>query len=293
MKSFLVSIVKNLLIVLLFLELTIRVLNLTDDVPYREFDSYGLQVYQTNQSGKSHGYNWKTNEYGFLSHTDIAKDNQLLIIGDSFIENFMNPRECNQSSLFKNKGYNTFEIGRSGITFIEALEFYKNYAPIVKPTKTLIYVGNNDIVESISNIKRHKDRLQIDLQSKELKKTSIKGKQLKKILYSYKTLYYLYLKHKKSGKSNPQENKNYSNEYAPSTIKAFFKYINNNYDLEKTTFIFRKNNDYKEFFIENQLSYIELNMNDPKYIFPKDSHWNCHGHLRANKIILKKIFNSL
>ena len=38
---------------------------------------------------------WKVNEYGFIGLKDVNHDNQILIIGDSMIENIMNPIECN------------------------------------------------------------------------------------------------------------------------------------------------------------------------------------------------------
>ena len=62
-----------------------------------------MQVFKKNQEGISHGEKWKVNSSGFLGHDDINGENQLLIIGDSVIENIMNPFQCRQSSIFKNK----------------------------------------------------------------------------------------------------------------------------------------------------------------------------------------------
>ena len=168
MKNFLKKITVHTIISLIIIEVVVRVFSLTNDVPHRKKDKFNLQVFIENQKGISNGHNWKTNEYGFLGHSDLNGENQLLVIGDSFIENIMNPFNCRQSQLFTNKGFKVFEIGRSGITFIEGLEFYKSYKPIVKPRKTFFFINNSDFIESIKEINSYNDRCQIELKTKKI-----------------------------------------------------------------------------------------------------------------------------
>ena len=108
MKKFLKKITFHTIISLIIIEVAVRVFSLTNDVPHRKKDKFNLQVFIENQKGISNGHNWKTNEYGFLGHSDLNGGNQLLVIGDSFIENIMNPFNCRQSQLFRNKGFKVF-----------------------------------------------------------------------------------------------------------------------------------------------------------------------------------------
>ena len=62
------------------------------------------------------------NEYGFLGQSPKIKSKKtILIIGDSMIENIMNPNSCHLDIIlnkyFENK-INLFEVGRSGMTLI-------------------------------------------------------------------------------------------------------------------------------------------------------------------------------
>ena len=163
MKEFFKQILFYVITLIILLEGSIRLFSLTNDVPMRKMNSRGLQIFRENQSGFSHGFSWSVNKDGFLGHNDKNGDNQLLIIGDSFIENIMNPFSCRQSSLFSESGYSVFEVGRSGITFIEALEFLKYFDPIVNPKNIVIFLDNSDFKESIVGIKKLNDRGQISL----------------------------------------------------------------------------------------------------------------------------------
>ncbi|GLU44897.1 hypothetical protein [Allomuricauda sp. NBRC 101325] len=293
MKTFFKTIVVNFIVLLVVLELVIRIFGLTDDVPHRKTDQFGLQVYIEGQTGYSHGNKWKVNKYGFLGDEDINENNQLFVIGDSFIENFMNPNSCRQSQLFKDKGFNVFEVGRSGITFIESLEFLKNYKSIVNPKAVLIYIDNSDLLESIKEIKPYNDRAQFNIAENKLETGEIKGQLIKRILYSYKTLYYLYLKFQKSqayqiptSKDQFESNKS-SNHF--EYVQKLIGYCTNRYDLSEVYFVFREKNEFTQLFNENELKFIELDMTDSKYIFTNDSHWNCEGHKEANF----RVFNQL
>ena len=291
MKKFLKKITFHTIISLIIIEVAVRVFSLTNDVPHRKKDKFNLQVFIENQKGISNGHNWKTNEYGFLGHSDLNGENQLLVIGDSFIENIMNPFNCRQSQLFRNKGFKVFEIGRSGITFIEGLEFYKSYKPIVKPRKTFFFINNSDFIESIKEINSYKDRCQIELKTKKIFKGEIRYKNLKKILYNYKTLYYLYIKFLKStNKLRQNFNNNIQStdtQINKNMVGKLIKFSTQNYNLDEIVFVFRKSNFFKKEFKENNLEFLELEIHGDKFIFNNDSHWNCIGHQYANEKIIK------
>ena len=121
----------NIFSYILFLtgEVIIRVFNLVSDIPERYADEYGVQRYKPGQSGrfKDVKSKWHVNDYGWVGTSKIENDTVISIIGDSYIENLMNPMECNQGSILKSyyPNYSFFEAGRSGVTFIEAMEITK------------------------------------------------------------------------------------------------------------------------------------------------------------------------
>ena len=173
MKRFIIKIIKYSIVVLILLEIVVRLFTLTNDVPQRDIDENGLQVFRKNQEGQSHGHKWKINSSGFLGHNKIKGANQVLIVDDSFVENIMNPFECRQSSFF---------------------------------------IDNYDFEESIQEINQLNDRVQISLKTSQLSLEKIKAKYLKKILYNYKTLYYLYLKSQKGNITSQSKEVNHSNK---------------------------------------------------------------------------------
>ena len=54
MKKFIIKIFKYFAIFLLIIEMIIRLFSLTNDVPQRDIDEFGLQVFLRNQNGISH-----------------------------------------------------------------------------------------------------------------------------------------------------------------------------------------------------------------------------------------------
>lgn len=137
-------------------EFFVRLRNSVADIPELTIDDHGIQKYQPNQKGYFIGgtHTWNINELGWSGFLPNSNDNLITIIGDSFIENFMNPNECHQSVLLKNKmqKYNFFEAGRSGVSFIEAMEIAKQLDTL-SPIQNFIYVSDNDFKESIYEVK--------------------------------------------------------------------------------------------------------------------------------------------
>lgn len=291
MRRFIFLIIRYSIALLVLVEITIRAFSLTNDVPMRKINEFGLQVFKENQSGYYEGFNWKVNSDGFLGHNDKSGDNQILLIGDSFVENIMNPFSCRQSSLFKDKGYQVFEAGRSGMTFIETLEFNKHLKPFVSPLKSIFIIDNIDFYESITEIRKFNDRCQISILEKNIYKGEIKYKNLKKILYNYKTLYYLYDKFRKSRKTEQKQKKSDEEiKVNQNFVVELIRFAKENYDLNNSLFVFRNTNQFSQSFDELKLKYIELKISDQKGLtFENDNHWNCDGHLKA----FQQIYNHL
>lgn len=199
MKHFLIKSAFFIFFLCIISEFIIRIFLLVPDIPERFIDKYGIQRYKPKQSGHytKAKEKWTVNEYGWLGTFDTDKDTIISIIGDSYIENIMNPLECNQGSILKSfiPNYSFFEAGRSGVTFIEAMEISKILDIEVVPKYQLLYLSEGDFYESISEITRYNDRLQISIENQQLLTNQLKSPGMKKVLYNIKLLYYLYLKY--------------------------------------------------------------------------------------------------
>ncbi|MGB3151923.1 MAG: hypothetical protein WBB27_14795, partial [Maribacter sp.] len=105
MKKFIKNIIFFLVILFILGEIISRFLHLSSDIPRRTIDENGIQKYIPNQAGFWVGgtHEWKINKLGWPGELPESYDNLITIVGDSFIENFMNPNECHQSILLKNE----------------------------------------------------------------------------------------------------------------------------------------------------------------------------------------------
>ena len=107
-------------------EIVVRMTHSVIDVPQRMIDDYGTQKYIPFQNGTwKHGsHNWKVNKLGWVGELPASYDNLITLIGDSYIENFMNPDSCRQAKYLKKimPEYNYLEMARAGVSLIEALE---------------------------------------------------------------------------------------------------------------------------------------------------------------------------
>ena len=300
-----IKFLKNILLFFLFAmvtgEVVVRLTHATSDIPQRIIDQYGIQKYYPNQEGYWTGgeHQWIINKFGWPGELPKSYDNLIMVIGDSFIENFMNPNKCHQSALLKLNmpDYNFMEAGRSGVSLIEAMEISKQIDSL-KPTNTLIYVEDSDFIESISEIKPMSDITQLNLHKNTIEYGKMKAPILKKILYKWKLLYYFYNRFpldKESEKaeepikhdSPDQKNLKYKIE-----IYKLINYISDNYTLKNKTLVFHPNSN--KIIIEKCKS-IGFNViildssNDKSWTFDYDSHWTCYGHER----VAQQIANAL
>jgi len=168
MKKFIKSSVVFILLLILGGELIIRVNHVMSDIPQREINEFGIQKYIPNQLGywKGGEHQWLINRLGWPGQLPKSYNNLVTIIGDSFIENFMNPNECHQSVLLKQKvdDFNFIEAGRSGVSFIEAMEISKQLDSL-NPEYHLIYVSKQDFIESVADIEPLNDITQVNLKA--------------------------------------------------------------------------------------------------------------------------------
>ncbi|WP_298499317.1 hypothetical protein [uncultured Algibacter sp.] len=293
MKKFIKNLFFFFLFTILIGELIIRFTHAVTDLPQRTIDEYGIQKYYPNQNGywKGGGHKWVVNKLGWPGELPKSYTNLITILGDSYIENFMNPNECHQSFLLKErlKNYNFIEAGRSGVSFIEAMEISKQFDSL-NPKTELIYVNNNDFYESISSISPAADITQLNVEKEKIVFGQMKSPGLKKILYSWKLLYYFYnrfpLNFSRENKKNKSIEKtkdigsfNYKNE-----IISLLEYINKNYNIKNKIIVFHPKSELEIINLckEAGFKFIVLNSdNDKSWSFEHDSHWTCYGHNQA------------
>lgn len=278
-------------------ECFVRLRKSVADIPELTIDEQGIQKYLPNQKGYFIGgtHKWNINELGWSGFLPESNDNLITIIGDSFIENFMNPNECHQSVLLKNKmkDYNFFEAGRSGVSFIEAMEIAKQLDTLL-PVQNFIYVADNDFKESIYEVNPHTNITQFSIEKDSILYSKIKSPALKKILYNWKLMFYIYskypinsiIKKKVSNTDNISVKNNGkvdgSNFY--THLSGLMDFVKKKYPLNKTTLIFRPNSDKEiiEVCINTGFKVIQLNSNNDKsWSFKNDHHWTCYGHQKA------------
>lgn len=295
MKQFLIKLALFIFFLCILSEVLIRIFRLVPDIPERYIDEYGIQRYKPGQSGfyTKAKKKWKVNNFGWLGVSDTDKDTIITIIGDSYIENLMNPIECNQGSILKSlfPNYSFFEAGRSGVTFIEAMEISKILDVEVAPKYQLLYLGESDFYESISEITRYNDRLQVSIENQKLLPNLLKSPGLKKILYNVKLLYYLYLKYPifvaKQNKGETPISIPQKSKFSTDQFNKLFTFCSNNYNLSKLIFVLHPDTDDSIVAMANSygVKSIVLDSSGDKMweLGNHDGHWSCYGHNQVCK----------
>jgi hypothetical protein len=298
MKKFILKISIFILLSLLCGELIVRYYKLVQDNPRRFVDSTGIQRYIPGQVGYSNRgkVKWKVNDYGWLGTAFAKKDTIISVIGDSFIENIKLIDSCHQGVIlkpfFRNVGF--FEAGRSGVTFIEACEITKLLDKEISPDYHLLYLNENDFKESISNIVRYTDRMQIDINSGEILNAELKSPGLKSILYNTKVMYYLYLRFpifvsaqnkavkKKELSINLEEKEKYDTIY-----EKLLETVVEKYEVERIIFVIHPSTRDKLIQIIHKWGIKTIILNakgDENWTFGEnDIHWTCYGNKQVAK----------
>jgi len=280
------------LICLISGEVVVRLTHPTSDIPKRFIDNTGIQKYFPNQTGywKGGDHKWKINSLGWPGELPTSYDNLITIIGDSYIENFMNPNECHQSIFLKKnlKSYNFLEASRSGVSFIEAMEISKQMDSL-SPDYILIYVNNIDFYESVENIKPLLDITQVNLDTQKFIYGKMRSPGLKNILYNWKLLYYFYNRFplntepkqiKKEGKVNRSLDSIVTKKYVFDLIS----YTKNNYSIKDKILVFHPNSS-QDIINQSKASGFKVisldSRDDQQWTFDYDPHWTCYGHKKA------------
>ncbi len=300
MRKFLITISVFIFFLGITGEIIIRIFRLVPDIPERYIDDYGIQRYKPLQSGyyTKAKNKWYVNDYGWLGTHEIKKESTISLIGDSYIENIMNPIECNQGSILQAyfPDYAFFEAGRAGVTFIEAMEISKILEKEVKPKYQLLYLGKSDFLESISEIQKYNDKLQISIKEKKICKAQLKSTGLKKILYSFKLAYYLYLRfpifvEEQNKKALPDNNS--INSVNVSFISELLEYCSEHYNLENLIFVLHPNTNSSiiELIKAHNIKFIVLDSSNDKpwELGSYDGHWSCYGHNQICKQIFPRL----
>jgi hypothetical protein len=239
------------------------------------------------------------NKLGWPGELPKSYENLITIIGDSYIENFMNPNECHQSILLKKRldNYNFIEAGRSGVSFIEAMEISKQFDSL-HPTYNLVFVNNNDFYESVTSILPAADITQLDIENSKIIYGRMKSPVLKKVLYNWKLLYYFYNKYpfNFSKDQNKTEKEIAKDEFKfKNEIQSLINYSQQNYNIKNKILVFHPNSKLEIIEICKNAGFkvIILNSdNDESWTFEHDSHWTCYGHSQvANQI--QKFFSQI
>ncbi len=301
MKKIIINIFTFLIIFLIVGEILVRLRISVSDIPQRKIDENGIQKYIPNQKGFWRGgtHAWNINELGWPGTLPRNYDNLISVIGDSFIENFMNPNECHQSVFLKKRlaKYNFIEAGRSGVSFIESMEITKQFSKY-KPLENLIYVKDNDFYQSLVEVAPADDITQLSLESDKILYGKMKSPGLKKILYNWKFAYFLYNKKyllenlKKTKKVTFKDKMAKNLELNNSKVFELLDYVNLNYDISNITLVFHpnSNNAIIEKCINSGFEVILLNSeNDKSWSFENDQHWTCYGHEKAAEQIYKAL----
>lgn len=298
MKKFLITVIIFIATGLIVGEIIARIFVLTTEVPSREIDEFGIQRYIPNQKGYFKGgrHTWQVNKNGWVGPLPKKQDNLITIIGDSYIENFMNPEKCHQMIFLKDKlpRYNFTEAARSGVNLIEAFEISKQFYDR-KPEFQIIYLDHSDFKQSLVDIVgRSQDVTQLNLKENRLEYGVIKSPGLKKIIYNLKFPFYLFRRFSETAIVKEPSDKilyeeNYKEEYT-----ELLTYIIDNYDTSKVLMVLKPNTNKNVIQLLNEFNFETLLLNDKEdndWSFDYDPHWSCYGHKRAASQVAKYLKN--
>lgn len=288
MRKFIQSLLIFSICFLIIAEFTFRMLHLTTDAPRTYKNSNGNINYYPNQQGYWNGgkHKWFINEMGYPGkNLPTSFDNLVLLIGDSYIQNFMNPEYCRQKSYLDSlhMNFNFMEVSMAGLNFLGYLEYSKPLDSL-NPVHKMVYVGPKDF-QTIILKDRPSGAYQFDLNSNEIIYPNYKGSKLKNFIYNFKYFYYLYRKNidwfKTDKKKEIIKNEQRVIEFDENEMDDIIRFVRRKYDLDNTTFIFHPetNSDLIEYLNKKELKVYHLTKDDKdNWDKREDGHWSCFGH---------------
>ncbi|MDT0294059.1 hypothetical protein ACFQ3R_06245 [Mesonia ostreae] len=302
MKNFILRLFIFLIIALVSVEIYIRMNHLTIDIPQRTINDQGIQAYKSNQTGywSKGAHTWQINAEGWPGKLPQSMNHLITLIGDSHIENFMNPNECNLGTILNNEEmrYNFLEVGRSGATFIEYLEISKYLYSKYNPELQFVFVKESDFSESLLQRGRRQDVTQVNLKERKIIDGELKNPALKKFLYSIKTLYFfrsaLDIDILKLPFRKGNQTKSIKEDKVREDAQKLLEYVASSYDTKNILFFLHPETreEIVDVFDQFNLQHYKFNAkNNLKWRNSKNdvAHWNCFGFQEAAKQIINLI----
>jgi len=305
MKKLLKNIILLFIVTLVIGEVVVRITHAVSDIPQRTIDEHKIQKYFPNQEGywKGGDHTWMINKLGWPGELPKSYDNLILVIGDSYIENFMNPNECHQAIFLKENmpDYNFMEASRSGVSLIEAMEISKHMDSL-KPIHELIYVNDEDFYESVVEVKPMRDITQLNIKTNTIQYGEMKAPLAKKVLYNWKLSYYFYnrfysgiMENTDKKPENPIKDSDEEGLKFQTEISQLIDYIKENYAIGTKTLVFHPDSNASIIEICKNAGFSTILLDssgDDTWTFDYDRHWTCYGHKRAAQQVSSKLLNS-
>jgi hypothetical protein len=268
-------------------EIVVRAYRLNIDIPNFYKDTDGLIKNKPNQTGYYvNGNKWFINKYGHYGYEPKSLDNLITVIGDSYIENIMNPPECHQAYFLARMvdEYNYYPCARSGASFIEFMEMSKSLNHL-NPIKQLLYVHHGDFIESITEITNNPLTVQLSITTNKIRYARLTKSRFKDILYNLKFAYFLYRNYivkNTNVSSNNRDIKHSNIDF--HKIQMLLNFVKKNYFTDNIILVFSPDTDNEliELIKENNFQTIELKSTNYKsWQLINDGHWSCYGHEEA------------
>lgn len=263
----------------------------------------GIQKYLPGQRGlwSSGSHAWEINDYGWPGPAPSSTDHLVTLIGDSLIENFMNPPSCQQAALLseKLKHRSFLQVARSGATLIEYMEFAREMEALYSPDIQLVFVKDSDLAESLVSKGRERYVTQVDLKRRAVIPGTLKAPGLKKALYSCKVAYLLYIEWSKylnarsrrsRGMADGEKIQDDSTSLTREETTQLFAFIKNNYETDRLVFVLppRTRSHTRRSLRDGGIEVLQLSDQGKDWAWVKgdDSHWNRVGHEAASDQIV-------
>jgi hypothetical protein len=298
MTKFIIKVLLFIVFGYLLGEIVTRLYRLNIDIPNFYQDTDGLIKNKPNQTGYYvNGNKWFINKYGQYGYEPKSLDRLITVIGDSYIENIMNPPECHQAYFLANMvgEYNFYPCARSGASFIEFMEMAKSLNHL-NPIKQLLYVHHGDFIESITEITNQPLTVQLSISSNKIRFPMLTSSRFKDILYNFKFAYFLYrnyLVKSTNVSTNNRDLKQTNIDYVK--IQLLLDFVKKNYFTDNIILVFSPDSDKNliELVKENNFQTFELKSTNYKsWQLANNSHWSCNGHEEAAKQVSKYIDKS-
>jgi len=304
MNLFFKNFVFFLVFLFLFVEIIARIFHISTDAGKTFKNINGNVNYYPNQEGYRDGgeIKWYINELGYPGkNLPKSYENLVLLIGDSYIQNFMNPDSCRQREYLSrlDPKYNFMNVSMAGINLLGEFEYAKPLDSLGSILK-IIYVSNNDFLSNIKNKSRFKGSYQVDLETGKIQYPYYKGSKFKDFAYNFKFIYYLYRKNidlftsKKmiDDVTNPMEigrkkDKIFDNEF--KEISKLLDFIKETYEWENVLFVFHPYSNMKLIDLTKEKGFrvMKIFKNEKENWKTKNhGHWNCEAHENiANQVL--------